>query len=68
MRAIAGGEAYATQGDSTARASTLAIAAGTSIANIAVTSDGTSGTSQIRIRLLDATTGASLRCYRKLCA
>jgi len=60
VRAIAGTEAYATQGDATARASTLVLAAGTSTANIAVSGDGTAGTSQIRIRLLDATTGASL--------
>jgi len=60
VRAIASTEAYATQGDATVRASTLAIAAGTSAANIAVTADGTSGKSQIQIRLLDATTGASL--------
>jgi hypothetical protein len=43
-----------------ARASTLAMAAGSSIARISVTADGTTGTSQIRIRLLDSTTGASL--------
>ena len=55
--AIAAGSAYA---DATARADTLALAAGTNTANIAVTGDGTGGTSQIRIRLLDATTGASL--------
>jgi hypothetical protein len=55
--AIAAGSAYA---DASARADTLALAAGTSTANIAVTADGTAGTSQIRIRLLDATTGASL--------
>jgi len=55
--AIAAGAAYA---DATARADTLALAAGTSTANIAVTGDGTAGTSQIRIRVLDATTGASL--------
>jgi len=54
---IAAGAAY---GDATARADTLALAAGTSTANIAVTGDGTAGTSQIRIRVLDATTGASL--------
>ena len=55
--AIAAGSAYV---DASARADTLALAAGTSTANIAVTGDGTAGTSQIRIRLLDATTGASL--------
>ncbi len=55
--AVDSGTAYA---DATARADTLAMAAGSSIARIAVTADGTSGTSQIRIRLLDSTTGASL--------
>jgi hypothetical protein len=55
--AIAANAAYA---DAAARADTLALAAGTSTANIAVTGDGTAGTSQIRIRVLDATTGASL--------
>jgi len=55
--AIAANAAYA---DASARADTLALAAGTSTANIAVTADGTAGTSQIRIRLLDATTGVSL--------
>ena len=44
----------------TARADTLAMAAGSSVARISVTADGTAGTSQIRIRLLDSTTGASL--------
>jgi hypothetical protein len=58
VRAIASTEAYVTQGDATVRASTLAIAAGVSAANIAVTADGTSGKSQIQISLLDAVTGA----------
>ena len=46
--------------DATSRAQTLVLAPGTSTANIQVTADGTAGTSQIRIRLLDSTTGASL--------
>jgi hypothetical protein len=46
--------------DATTRADTLAIAAGVSSARIAVTSDGTAGVGKIRIRLLSATTGASL--------
>jgi len=48
--AVSSGTAYA---DATARADTLAMAAGSSIARIAVTADGTSGTSQIRIKLLE---------------
>ena len=44
----------------TARADTLAIASGTSTAWVQTTADGTSGTTVIRIKLLDATTGASL--------
>jgi len=60
VRAIASTEAYVTQGDATVRASTLSLAAGTSAANIAVTADGTSGKSQIQIRLLDSVTGAVL--------
>jgi len=55
--AVTAGTAYA---DASARADTLALAAGTSTANIRVTADGTAGTSQIRIRLLNTTTGASL--------
>ena len=60
VRAIASTEAYVTQGDATVRASTLSLAAGVSAANIAVTADGTSGKSQIQIRLLDSVTGAVL--------
>jgi len=44
----------------TARADTQAIAAGVSTAWVHTTADGTSGTTVIRIKLLDATTGASL--------
>jgi hypothetical protein len=54
---LSAGSAYA---DASARADTLILPPGTSAANVAVTGDGTAGTSQIRIRLLDSTTGASL--------
>ncbi len=51
----------ATYVDGTARAATSSIVAGASAARwISVTADGTAGVSVIRIRLLDATTGASL--------
>jgi len=55
--AITAASAYA---DATVRADSLALAAGTSTANIAVTGDGTAGTSEIRIRVLDSVTGAVL--------
>ena len=46
--------------DGTARADTEVLAAGTSAARVSVTADGTVGTSKIRIRLLNTTTGADL--------
>jgi len=52
--------ANAAYGAASVRADTEVLAAGTSTANIAVTADGTGGTSQIRIRLLNSTTGVSL--------
>jgi hypothetical protein len=55
--AVTAGTGY---GAASARSDTIILAAGTSTANVAVTADGTAGTSQIRIRLLDSTTGASL--------
>ncbi len=55
VNAQADGAAYA---DGTARADTEVLAAGTSAARVSVTADGTVGTSKIRIRLLDSTTGA----------
>ena len=51
---------YAAIGDATVRADSLALAAGTSAANIAVTADGTNGTSEIQVRVLDSVTGAVL--------
>jgi len=55
VNAQADAAAYA---DGTARADTEVLAAGTSAARISVTADGTTGTSKIRIRLLDSVTGA----------
>jgi len=55
VNAQADAAAYA---DGTARADTEVLAAGTSAARVSVTADGTVGTSKIRIRLLDSTTGA----------
>ena len=46
--------------DGTARADTEVLAAGTSAAQVSVTADGTVGTSKIRIRLMNTTTGAEL--------
>ena len=57
VNAQADGAAYA---DGTARADTEVLAAGTSAARVSVTADGTVGTSKIRIRLLNTTTGADL--------
>jgi adhesin/invasin len=57
VNAQADGDAYA---DGTARADTQLLAAGTSAARVSVTADGTVGTSKIRIRLLNTTTGADL--------
>ena len=51
---------YAAIGDASVRADSLALAAGTSAANIAVTADGTNGTSEIQVRVLDSVTGAVL--------
>ena len=57
VNAQADAAAYA---DGTARADTQVLAAGTSAARVSVTADGTVGTSKIRIRLLNTTTGADL--------
>jgi len=57
VNAQADAAAYA---DATARADTEVLAAGTSAARVSVTADGTVGTSKIRIRLLNTTTGADL--------
>ena len=57
VNAQADAAAYA---DGTARADTEVLAAGTSAARVSVTADGTVGTSKIRIRLLNTTTGADL--------
>jgi len=57
VNAQADGAAYL---DGTARADTEVLAAGTSAARVSVTADGTVGTSKIRIRLLNTTTGADL--------
>jgi len=60
VRAISAATAYAGSTDAVVRADSFVMAAGTSTANILVTADGTSGKSQIRIRLLNTTTGADL--------
>ena len=57
VNAQADAAAYA---DGTARADTQLLAAGTSAARVSVTADGTVGTSKIRIRLMNTTTGAEL--------
>ncbi len=57
VNAQADAAAYA---DGTARADTEVLAAGTSAARVSVTADGTVGTSKIRIRLMNTTTGAEL--------
>ena len=57
VNAQADAAAYA---DGTARADTEVLAAGTSAARVSVTADGTVGTSKIRIRLLNTTTGADM--------
>ena len=57
VNAQADAAAYA---DATARADTEVLAAGTSAARVSVTADGTVGTSKIRIRLMNTTTGAEL--------
>ena len=57
VNAQADGAVYA---DGTARADTEVLAAGTSAARVSVTADGTVGTSKIRIRLLNTSTGADL--------
>jgi hypothetical protein len=51
---------YAAITDATVRADSSILAAGTSAANLAVTADGTNGTSEIRIQVLDSVTGAVL--------
>jgi len=57
VNAQADAAAYA---DGTARADTEVLAAGTSAARVSVTADGTVGTSKIRIRLMNTSTGAEL--------
>jgi hypothetical protein len=57
VNAQADNAAYA---DGTARSDTEVLAAGTSAARVSVTADGTVGTSKIRIRLMNTSTGAEL--------